>query len=255
MWNPDYFPASYLRPVPTVSSKDEDASTATFPRSTINRTLEDFRILLLAPVLQKRKKVSPEVYRALSLNSPSRADSASDRATAPKRVYTFLQLCATFIPCDHSAYDQAVFSLDAEVDADVEKAKAVLALVEDQHLSIINRLQEEAVSVLLQVLYFLHQGPGVFPTKAPGLGKNRPPRVIQDVHAPAPKPEQADDDSSKGHDVHVCGAFYKRVQRLGKEGRPVMSHAGHVFGLIPEQTEVDMNKEDDAESTDTKDSQ
>jgi hypothetical protein len=130
-WNPEYFPASYLRPVPTVSSKDADASTANFPRSTINGTLEDFRILLLAPVLQKSKKVSPEVYRVLSLNSPSGADAASDRATAPKRVATFLQLCAAFIPCDHSAYDQAVFSLDTEVDTDVDRAKAILALVED----------------------------------------------------------------------------------------------------------------------------
>ncbi len=119
-WNPEYFPASYLRPVPTVSSKDRDASIASFPRSTINGTLEDFRLLLLAPVLQKSKKISPEVYRALSLNSPSGADSAFDRATAPKRVATFLQLCAAFLPCDHSAYDQAVFSLDAEVDADVD---------------------------------------------------------------------------------------------------------------------------------------
>ncbi len=124
-----------------MSSKDGDASTATFPRSTINGTLEDFRILLLAHVLQKSKKVSPEVYRALSLNSPSGADSASDRATAPKRVSTFLQLCAAFIPCDHSAYDQAVFPLDAEVDADVDRAKAVLVLVEDQHLPFINKLQ------------------------------------------------------------------------------------------------------------------
>jgi hypothetical protein len=132
-WNPDYFPASFL---PSTGSdrvvKGWDASTATFSRSTINGTLEDFRILLLAPVLQKSKKVSPEVYRALSLNSPSEADSASDRATASKLVSTFLQLCA--------AYDQAVFSLDAEVDADVDRAKAVLALVEDQHLPIINRL-------------------------------------------------------------------------------------------------------------------
>jgi hypothetical protein len=52
-WNPEYFPASYLRPVPTVSSKEGDASTAKFPRSTINGTLEDFWLLLLAPVLQK----------------------------------------------------------------------------------------------------------------------------------------------------------------------------------------------------------
>jgi hypothetical protein len=107
--------------------------TANFPRSTINGTLEDFRLLLLAPVLTKSKKISPEVYRALSLDTSSGAISTSDKATAPKRIATFLQLCANFIPCDHSAYDQAVFSLDAEVDMDVERAKAVLALVEEQH--------------------------------------------------------------------------------------------------------------------------
>jgi hypothetical protein len=72
-FNPEYFPASYLRPVPTVSAKDGDTSTANFPRSTINGTLEDFRLLLLAPVLVKSKKISPEVYRALSLDSPSGA--------------------------------------------------------------------------------------------------------------------------------------------------------------------------------------
>ncbi len=81
-------------------------------------------MLLLAPVLGKNKKISPEVYRALSLDTASGAISASDKATAPKkRIATFLQLCATFIPCDHVAYDQAVFSLDAEVDADVERAR------------------------------------------------------------------------------------------------------------------------------------
>jgi hypothetical protein len=208
----------------------------------------------------------------LSLNSPSGAESASDRATASKRIATFLQLCAAFIPCDHLAYDQAVFSLDAEVDADVDRAIAVLALVEDQHLPVINRLQEEAVSVLLQVLYFLHQGrvqflgndyrarlieahgQGILPKKAPKPGKNRPPRVVQDGHAPAPNPEQADDDSSEWHDVHVHDASHNRVQRLGKDGRPIMSHAGHEFVHNPEQAEVDMTKEDDAESTDTKDS-
>ncbi len=97
-FNPEYFPASYLRPVPTVSAKDGDASTANFPRSTINGTLEDFRSLLLAPVLVKSKKISPEVYRALSLDSASGANSSSDKATAPKCILTFLQLCATFIP-------------------------------------------------------------------------------------------------------------------------------------------------------------
>jgi hypothetical protein len=145
-FNPEYFPASYLQPVPTVLSGEGASSTAKFPRSTINGTLEDFRLLLLAPVLQKSKKISPEVYRTLSLNSSSGADIDSDRATTPKRIATFLQLCATFVPCDHSAYDQAVFTLDVEVDFDVDRAKAVLALVQDQHLPIINKLQDEAVS-------------------------------------------------------------------------------------------------------------
>ncbi len=141
--------------------------------------------------------------------------------------------------------DQALFSLDAEVDADVDRAKAVLALVEDQRLPIINRLQDEAVSVLLQVLYFFHQGrvqffvngyrarlidahgQGVLPKKAPKPGKNRPPRAVQDGHALAPNPEQADDDSSEGHDVHGHDASPSGVQRLGKDGRPIMTHAGH----------------------------
>ncbi len=65
------------------------------------------------------------------------------------------------------------------------------------------------MSVLLQVLYFLHQGrvqflvndyrarlieahgQGVLPKKAPGPGRNRPPRVIQDIHVTAPNSEQA----------------------------------------------------------------
>jgi hypothetical protein len=31
-WNPEYFPDSYLRPVPTITSGDGDVSTAKFPR-------------------------------------------------------------------------------------------------------------------------------------------------------------------------------------------------------------------------------
>jgi len=217
-FNPEYFPASYLRPVPTISLKDGHASAASFPRSTINGTLEDFRLLLLAPVLTKNKKISPEVYRALSLDTASGAISASDRATAPKRIATFLRLCATFIPCDHVAYDQAVFSLDAEVDADVERAKAVLASVEEQHLPAIIKLQDGAVSVLLQVLYALYQGRvqflmgdyktrvieahgrEAFPSRTSNRNKDRPPRVIQDVHVPAPKLEQARVDLTNEED-------------------------------------------------------
>jgi hypothetical protein len=212
-FNPEYFPASYLRPVPTISAKDGHASAASFPRSTINGTPEDFRLLLLAPVLTKNKKISPEVYRALSLDTASGAISASDKATAPKRIATFLKLCAAFIPCDHMAYDQAVFSLDAEVDADVERAKAVLALVEEQQLPAIIKLQDEAVSVLLQVLYALHQGRVHFlmgdyraraieahGREAFSSKHNKPRRAIQDVYVPALKSEQVQGDLASEED-------------------------------------------------------
>ena len=113
------------------------------------------------------------------------------------------------------AYDQAVFSLDAEVDADVERAKAVLASAEEQHLPAIIRLQDGAVSVLLQVLYALHQGRvqflvgdykariiethgrEAFPSRVSNRNKERPPRVIQDVHVLAPKSEQTRVDLTK----------------------------------------------------------
>jgi hypothetical protein len=210
-----------------VLSEEGASSTASFPRSTINRTLEDFRLLLLAPVLTKSKKISPEVYRALSLNSPSGADSASDQATAPKRIATFLQLCAAFVPCDHSAYDQVVFPLDAEVDTNADKAKADLALVQDQQLlPIISKLQDEAVSVLLQVLYALHQGHVQFL-----LGDYRG-RLI---------------------DAHGSDAFPK-APRLGKDGIPRNFQDGRPPTPNLEQVVVDMSKHNDAESTDSKDS-
>ncbi len=121
---------------------------------------------------------------------------------------------------------------------DVERAKAVLALVEDQHLPTISKLQEEAVSVLLQVLYFLHQGrvqflandyrarlieahgQGALSKKTPGPGKNRPPRAIQDIHhVPAPKSEQTrvdltkeegedDGESTNSHDSGLSPIIY-----------------------------------------------
>jgi hypothetical protein len=45
--NPEYFPSYHLPPVPTVVSETGEASTATFPHSTITGTVEDFRALLL----------------------------------------------------------------------------------------------------------------------------------------------------------------------------------------------------------------
>jgi hypothetical protein len=49
--NPEYFPSSYLKPVPTVLSETGDASTANFPRSTINGTVEDFRTYIISFLL------------------------------------------------------------------------------------------------------------------------------------------------------------------------------------------------------------
>ena len=98
-----------------------------------------------------------------------------------------------------------MYSLDAEVDTDVERAKAVLAFVEEQHLPAINKLQDEAVSVLHQVMYALHQGrvqflmgdykarlieahgQEAFPPRVSNRNKDRPPRVIQDIRVPACK--------------------------------------------------------------------
>ena len=108
-----------------------------------------------------------------------------------------------------------MFSLDAEVDTDVERAKAVLAFVEEQHLPAIIKLQDEAVSVLLQVLYALHQGrvqflmgdykarvieahgQEAFPPRVSNRNKDRPPRAVQDIRVPAPKSEQARVDLTK----------------------------------------------------------
>ncbi len=47
--SPEYFPSSYLSPVPTVLSEDGDVDEATFPRFTITGTVENFRTLLLVP--------------------------------------------------------------------------------------------------------------------------------------------------------------------------------------------------------------
>ncbi len=56
------------------------------------------------------------------------------------------------------AYHCTVACLDVEVDEDLSTARAVLKTVQEQCLAVIVQAQREAVSVLLQVLYFLHQG-------------------------------------------------------------------------------------------------
>jgi hypothetical protein len=178
-------------------SETGEASTATFPRSTITGTVEDFRALLVAPILSKRTstKNSPDVYQGLNLDGPSGAELSSDKATAQKRIWSFLKLCAKFIPWEHEAYDLAVACLDAEVDDDVSEARKILKTVSEQCLAVILRAQREAVSVLIQVLYSLHQGhvplligdykARVLDTHGPDAFPQRVPRqsVVDIVHA------------------------------------------------------------------------
>jgi hypothetical protein len=161
--NPEYFPSSYLKPVPT-DPVNKDllkrgfANGLSFPRSTITGTLEDFRILLRCSVFSKSNKIPAETYRALSLNISSEALDVTDKATAPKRISAFLRLCAAFIPCQHGEYDEAVEELNAEVSGDLAEAKLTLENIQDGFVPAIVKSESEAPSVLLQVLYALQLG-------------------------------------------------------------------------------------------------
>ena len=160
--SPEYFPSSYLSPVPTTSMEEEDMSKATFPRSTITGTVEDLRKLLLVPLLSKTNKISQEVYRALSFDTASEALRPDDKATAPKRITTFMRLCELYVPCEFDEYNSAVAMLDSDVDAELCNAKIALESVREHELPSIVKAQSEATSVLLQVLYFLQQGHVLF---------------------------------------------------------------------------------------------
>jgi hypothetical protein len=102
----------------------------------------------------------------------------------------------------------AVACLDAEVDEDLSKARTVLKTIQEQCLAVIVlQAQREAVSVLLQVLYFLHQGhvqfligdyrarvldthgPDAFPKRAPRQGVVCTVHV-QDIRSPACNTDQ-----------------------------------------------------------------
>jgi hypothetical protein len=201
--NPEYFPSSYLKPVPT-DPVNKDllkrgfANGLSFPRSTITGTLEDFRILLRCSVFSKSNKIPAETYRALSLNISSETLDVTDKATAPKRISAFLRLCAAFIPCQHAEYDEAE-ELNAEVSGDLAEAKLTLENIQDGFVPAIAKLESEAPSVLLQVLYALQLGhvqfvmvdyksriieayPNAFAkVRPPRLGKDGLPRKIEDV--------------------------------------------------------------------------
>ena len=225
---PEYFPSSYLSPVPVPLNEDGDASKATFPRSTITGTLNELRALLLVPLLSKNNKVPIHVYRALSLNIASEATQSTDKATAPKRVKAFLQLCAMYLPCEHDDYDDAVAILDAEVDHDLATAKLTLELVQEQQLLAIIKAQNEAVSTLLQVLYFLQQGHVQF------LIGDYKARVI-DAH---------------GHDAFTAKV---KTKKPGKDGLPRSIHDVSNVSTPPPDGTVDMTHEDEEGAVGTDD--
>jgi hypothetical protein len=148
--SPEYFSSSYLSPVPTVLSEDKDGGKATFPRSTITGTVDDFTTILLIPLLAKRNKVpSNVVYRALSLNIASEATKSTDKATASKRVSAFLRLCPLYILCEYEDYEEAARVLGSEVDPDLRTAKLTLEIVQEHRLPAIVKAQEEVVSTIL----------------------------------------------------------------------------------------------------------
>jgi hypothetical protein len=223
---PEYFPSSYLSPIPT--AVEGDLGKATFPRSTIAGTKDELRQLLLVPLLSSNNKVPVDVYRALSLNIASDATQSTDKATAPKRIQAFLQLCALYIPCEHDDYDEAVSHLDSEVSHDLRAAKLSLEAVQERQLPAIVKAQSEAVSVLLQVLYFLQQG------HVQSLMKDYRARVLE---------------------THGNDAFTSKVKtkKPGKDGLPRQIHNVTNKSTPPSERTVDMTRDDEEGAVNSED--
>ena len=223
---PEYFPSSYLSPV--LASVEGDLSKATFPRSTIAGTVEELRNLLLVPLLSNNNKVPVDVYKALSLNIASDATQSTDKATAPKRIQAFLKLCALYIPCEHDDYDAAVLHLDSEVSHDLRAAKLSLETVQERLLPAMVKAQNEAVSVLLQVLYFLQQGHVQF------LMRDYKSRVME---------------------AHGNDAFTSKVKtkKPGKDGLPRPIHDVTNKSTPPSERTVDMTLDDEERTVNSED--
>jgi hypothetical protein len=111
------------------------------------------------------------------------------------------------------------------VNDDVAEARKILKTVQETCLAEILQFQRKAVSVLLQLLYFLHQGHVQF------LMGDYKTRVL---------------------DTHGPDAFSKKSPRQG------VVDIVHVRDIRPardtKQAEVDMTQEDDEDSMDSKDS-
>ena len=63
-----------------------------------------------------------------------------------------------YIPCEHEDYEETVHNLDSEVSPDLRTARNTLDVVREQRLPAIVKAKDEAISAILQVLYFLQQG-------------------------------------------------------------------------------------------------
>jgi hypothetical protein len=159
------------------------------------------------------------VYRALSLNIASEATQSTDKATAPKRISAFLRLCALYIPCEFEDYEDAVRDLDSEVDPDLRTAKLTLEIIQEQRLLAIVKAQNEAVSVLLQVLYFLQRGHVQF------LIGDYKARILE----------------AHGHDAFTAKV---KTKKPGKDGLPRSIHDVDPSNPTPGQT-VDISQDDD----------
>jgi hypothetical protein len=229
--------------------EDGDMSKATFPRSTITGTVEDLRKLLLVPLLSKTNKISQEVYRALSFDTASEALKPDDKATAPKRITTFMRLCELYVPCEFDEYNSAVAMLDSDVDAELCNAKIALDSVREHDLPGIVKAQSEATSVLLQVLYFLQRGhvlflmghyktrvleiygSDAFATKARAkkLGRDGLPRLIRDVKSPPKSPEavvdmsQDDEETAGESDDEGSGSHHHYRDGEGEQANTHVS--------------------------------
>jgi hypothetical protein len=248
--NPEYFPASYLCPIPTGLSLDNPQANATFPRSTITGTLEEFRQLLKVPLLSKSKKISPEIYKALSLEGPSGAANAADDETAPKRIRVFIKLCSVFIPCGYDEYYHAIAQLDVEVNPDLMVAWQPFLQVRDEILVTIANYKARAPSVLLQVLYSLQEGhvqyllrqyreafvdlfganavPRDRTAPAPRGSTARisagPPRTLRDLgQEPSKVEDEAEDDVDMDNDASGSDSDHERVDEDDEANTSVSS--------------------------------
>ncbi len=83
-------------------------------------------------VLTRVMRAPSEKHLRQLYNIASEATSSTDKATAAKRISTFLRLCHLYIPCERDDYEGAVYELEQEVSPDLRTAKLTLEVVQEQ---------------------------------------------------------------------------------------------------------------------------